>query len=298
MQSFVVGNVTIDTTVVIADFPEPGVSIHGREAAIGLGGKGCNQAIVMARAGVKTRLVAAVGDDARGATISQLLADEPLIADLVVLPEAASDASLILSAHGENANITTSASAEGMTLERATAAMETAQPGDLLVLQGNLTDAVTAGLLAFGKTRGMVTAFNPSPLRPGMGAMLDNVDVLFLNESETSALTGKTGKDAAEMLLARGPEAVVLTLGGAGAMLVTAAGVETVPPVPCTVVDTTGAGDTFMATALSSAALRGERIDRRAMLDASHASALTVSRMGTQAAFPTENELTRILGQS
>jgi ribokinase len=61
-------------------------------------------------------------------------------------------------------------------------------------------------------------------------------------------------------------------------------------------VDTTGAGDCFMATALASAALRAARLDPRALLHAA-AAAITVSRPGTGAAFPTRAELADILRQ-
>jgi ribokinase len=295
MQSFVVGNVTIDTTLAIADFPLAGESIQGQEVATGLGGKGCNQAIVMARAGVKTTLVAGLGDDGRGEVIRGLLSAEPVETELCLITGAASDAALILSADGENANITTSSAAEGLTIALCTEALAGAEPGDLLVLQGNLSDETTLALLQFGREKGLVTAFNPSPLRASMGSMLAWVDILFVNEAETLALAGVAGEAAGRVLMERGPKQVLLTMGGAGSMLVDDTGVVVVPAVPCPVVDTTGAGDTFMAVALASAALRGTRLDRRAMEDASAASALTVSRMGTQVAFPTAGELAAIL---
>jgi ribokinase len=78
-------------------------------------------------------------------------------------------------------------------------------------------------------------------------------------------------------------------------MLATDGGIIRIPAVTCPVVDTTGAGDTFMATALASAALRGTALDRMAIEHASRASAVTVSRPGTQSAFPTAEELAAIL---
>ena len=62
-----------------------------------------------------------------------------------------------------------------------------------------------------------------------------------------------------------------------------------------TIVDTTGAGDCFMATALASAALRGVDLDARALAHAARAAALTVSRPGTMRAFPTASEMAAIL---
>jgi ribokinase len=299
MRCFVVGNVTIDTTFAIEDFPKAGVSIHGRELSVGLGGKGCNQAIVFGRAGLDTTLIAAVGDDSRGSMIRSMIAAEPIRAILFAHTGGASDASTILSAaSGDNANITTAFCAKNLPFARTVSALGDAASGDLLVLQGNLTDETTFNLLKFGRALGMATAFNPSPLRQSMAEMLEWVDIVFLNEAETLAMAGTSQEAAAHVLLEKGPGQVVITMGSGGAILANAQGVARMPAQPTNVVDTTGAGDTFMATALASAALRNICLDRTAMMAAAEAAALTVGRVGTQAAFPTVDEMAALLGRS
>ncbi|HIH6602345.1 TPA: PfkB family carbohydrate kinase, partial [Klebsiella michiganensis] len=59
--------------------------------------------------------------------------------------------------------------------------------------------------------------------------------------------------------------------------------------------DTTGAGDTFLAVMLASAILRGVAPDALALAHASRAAAITVSRRGTLSAFPDGHELTALL---
>ncbi len=63
--------------------------------------------------------------------------------------------------------------------------------------------------------------------------------------------------DAARSLLADGPSVALVTLGGDGALIVTAAGEETVPAPPVDVVDTIGAGDAFSGGFLTWWHLRG-----------------------------------------
>jgi ribokinase len=128
-------------------------------------------------------------------------------------------------------------------------------------------------------------------LRGFFGALWPLVDMAFVNEGEAADLGG-TGA-----LLAAGVRQVVLTLGPAGARLLSAGQIDTVPAQACTVVDTTGAGDCFMATALASAMLRGVAVDARALHHAAAAAAITVSRPGTSAAFPTRAELAHILAR-
>jgi fructokinase len=64
-------------------------------------------------------------------------------------------------------------------------------------------------------------------------------------------------EDAARALLADGPAVALVTLGGEGALVVTASGVDAVPAPKIDVVDTIGAGDAFGGGFLAWWRLRG-----------------------------------------
>ena len=290
MRAHVIGNVALDETIRVDDLPVPGASILGVELSRDLGGKGTNQAVVLGRAGLPTRLIAPVGRDARAGEIRSALAREPVEASLVELDGVRSDISLILmTSRGENAIVTTNEAASGLPPEAAVSAIADAAPGDLLVLQGNLSFATTRALLSEGRARGMRTAFNPSPVRDFFADLWPFVDIAFVNEGEAVA-AGGIGH-----LIALGVGRVALTLGPRGARLISAGRDEAVAAAPAAVVDTTGAGDCFMATALASAALRGVDLDARALAHAARAAALTVARPGTMRAFPIAAEMAAIL---
>ncbi|HBT01805.1 ribokinase [Salipiger marinus] len=290
MKAFVIGNVALDETLSIVDFPRPGASIFGSTLSRDLGGKGANQAVAMARTGLACRFAAAVGRGARGDEIARRLAIEPLEAKLIVLEEVATDFSIILMAEaGENAVITTREAASALSPAQARLALEGAAPGDLLVMQGNLSAETTEAALRHAQGLGLRTALNPSPLQPYFGRLWPLVDMVFVNEGEAEALGG------VETLLAEGVQDVVLTLGGRGAALIRRDTRSEVPAQPCTVIDTTGAGDCFMAVALASAMLRGGQLDARALIHAAQAAARTVARPGTVAAFPDRAEMAAIL---
>lgn len=292
MRAFVIGNVALDETFTVANLPTRGASIHGQASQIDLGGKGANQAIVLGRAGLDCRFCAAIGNDSRAEDIRARLTAEPIELDLQPVDGVASDLSIILrTPSGDNAIITTNAAALGLTDAAACASFAAAAPGDLLVMQGNLSAAATLAVFRAARAMGMQTALNPSPLRPFFAGLWPLADVVFLNESEAAALGGTAALSAA------GIARIVLTLGPAGAQLITAQGSMTVPAQPCAVVDTTGAGDCFMATALASTVLRGVPLDARALRHAAAAAAITVSRPGTGAALPSRIELAAILSQ-
>ncbi|MGB3408119.1 MAG: PfkB family carbohydrate kinase [Jannaschia sp.] len=63
MKVFVVGNIALDQTLAVDRIPFEGESVFGRHVSSDLGGKGTNQAIVLARCGVETVLVAGLGTD-------------------------------------------------------------------------------------------------------------------------------------------------------------------------------------------------------------------------------------------
>jgi ribokinase len=298
MRAYVVGNIAIDETIAIDEMPAQGASILGRQQSRDLGGKGANQAIVLSRTGLATTLIAAVGDDFRADSITRRVAREELDARLLRIDGGASDFSMVLATpDGENAIVTTTDSAQNLPLDAALSVLSEAEGGDLLVLQGNLGDATTRSLLEEGKRIGMITAFNPSPVRPFFSAFWPLIDIAFVNEGEASLLTGRKGEDAVRALLASGVGTGVLTLGAKGALVVSGGETVSVPAKAGPVVDTTGAGDTFMATALASALLRSVTVDRLAAEHAAEAAALTVGRRGTVSAFPTRVELESILAR-
>lgn len=118
MRVYVTGNITVDETWSIPDIPKKGASIHGVKVSQDIGGKGANQAIILSRCGIETRLIAATGNDSNGAWIRQQIKNEPL----TLLPDGHfnqhSDTSIILnSADGDNAIITTTAAADTFSLD-------------------------------------------------------------------------------------------------------------------------------------------------------------------------------------
>lgn len=296
MRAFVIGNIALDETYSIAALPEAGASIFGEQASRSLGGKGCNQAIVLSRCGVQTTLVAAVGRDDRAVAIGKALTREPLTPRLIPVGSATSDISIILTTpDGENSIITTRSAAAALDKKAALDALGDAVAGDLVVLQGNLSKETTLSILNAARSKGLTTAFNPSPLQPWFASVLPFIDIAVLNRLEAEALTGEIGSDAGASLRRAGVGLVIVTLGGQGCVLVSADGAIEVPAAPATIVDTTGAGDCFTGVALASAMLRGVCVDARALEDAARAAAITVGRRGTQDAFPSHKELMSIL---
>lgn len=292
MKVFVVGNIVADQTYSVGRLPNEGESVLGRKISVDLGGKGANQSIILARSDISTILIAAIGDDTQANQLSERLATEPVVPRLIQIPNTASDSSIIIKdGTGKNVIVTTVDCARSLKVSDVEQKMTDAASGDLLVLQGNLELAITKQIIATARKRGMKIVLNPSPFENGIELLLADLDTLFVNQHEAYQITGCEGPVAVQKLLEFGIKTVILSMGEKGALLGTASEVLSVPAQTCHVVDSTGAGDTLQSVAIASAILRRSCIDLVALKIAAKAAALTVSRHGATAAFPTQTEL-------
>ncbi|MCS6038813.1 PfkB family carbohydrate kinase [Klebsiella pneumoniae subsp. pneumoniae] len=284
MRVYVTGNITVDETWSIPDIPKKGASIHGVKVSQDIGGKRREPGDYIIPLRNRDAFNCRHGNDSNGAWIRQQIKNEPL----TLLPDGHfnqhSDTSIILnSADGDNAIITTTAAADTFSLDEMIPHMADAVAGDILLQQGNFSLDKTRALFQYARSRGMTTVFNPSPVNPDFCHLWPLIDIAVVNESE------------AELLQPYGVKTLVITQGAAGAWLVQEGQRQFCPAVPAEALDTTGAGDTFLAVMLASALLRGVAPDALALAHASRAAAITVSRRGTLSAFPGSRELAALL---
>ena len=286
MRVYVAGNIVVDETWSIDELPQKGASIHGRKISQDIGGKGANQAIILSRCGIDTHLIAATGRDIHGQWMRERIQSEKLSLQPAQALSDHSDTSIIFnSSDGDNAIITTQAAAQAMALESILAYLADAAPGDILLQQGNFSADKTRALFSWAKSHGLTTVFNPSPVNPDFADVWPLVDIAVVNQHE------------AELLHPTGVNTLVITQGAAGAEIFRQNQQLFCPAMPVQAVDSTGAGDTFLAVLLASALLRNVEPDVLALQQASAAAAITVSRTGTLNAFPDADELQRILAQ-
>jgi sugar/nucleoside kinase (ribokinase family) len=130
--------------------------------------------------------------------------------------------------------------------------------------------------------------------RDSLVAAIQSVDCLILNDAELRQLTEKPNLlSAAREILTWGPSVIVAKQGEYGAALITAESFFALPAYPLeTVVDPTGAGDTFaggfvgyIADALKGARAEGgvsDELLRRAMAHATVLASFNVEEFGTE----------------
>lgn len=293
----VLGSVNRDLIVHAPRLPLPGETLRGHSFSSCLGGKGANQAVAAARLGAKVALAARIGALEGGAGMVAALAAEGVQTQCIVQPadETPGVALIVVGAEdGENQIVTVAGSNGRLPLEQ----VEALPMAGLrwLVAQQELPLASIARAFERARAAGVKTVLNAAPYREGSAALLPLCDLLVVNQLEGQALlAGEPAEPAAlaQALRARGPGAVLLSLGAEGLVWADADGVRQQPARPVKAVDTVGAGDTLVG-ALVTALAEGQPIER-ALAFATAAAALAVSRPGVQDAMPRRAELETFL---
>lgn len=278
----VVGSVNLDFVARGARLPAPGETVTGATLARHPGGKGANQALAARRLGAEVMLVARVGHDALAGEALQLLQAEGVNLEHCREDAQASTgvALIAVSIQGENQIVVAPGANAGLLAAHLDA--DAAFATDALICQLEVpVETVQAAALRH-------PGFVCLNLAPALGVppeLLRRAGLLIVNESE-AAYYGMGLMQA----VADSGALLAITLGARGAEL-WRGGVriaEARPPA-VQVVDTTGAGDCFVA-ALTVALLEG-RAPGDALRFACVAGALATTRAGAQPSLPWRAEV-------
>ncbi|MBB3948666.1 ribokinase [Rhizobium skierniewicense] len=299
MRVHVVGNVCIDTTFRFDLLPQAGETRNAASHTDGLGGKGANQAVAAARTGAPVTFWAAIGRDANGGWIRNGLAGEIDSACLTEFDLPTDRSTVAVDASGENMILSGVSCALAFDPLAQTDFGDIVEPDNVLVVQANLTPAITEACLRAGREKGLTTIFNASPLAPDGQPRFEAVDIVIVNEGEAQSIAGsRRPEDAAAAIRGLGSGCVIVTLGSRGCLLLGSASVEPVyiaaPKVD--VVDTSGAGDVLCGV-FAGCLAQGMR-QEAALRVAVAASALAVTRVGTLASCPPVDEISFLIKQS
>lgn len=288
----VVGSANVDFTVTVDRLPREGETVSGGRLHVGHGGKGANQAVAARRLGAEVRFVGCVGADAFGDEIAARLLGRGIATDGLhrTLEAATGTALIIVDAEGRNQIAVAPGANRALTPDLAQKREADFEWAQVLLIQLETALPTVAWALQAARRHNVLTILNPAPARALPEEMYPLVDYLTPNAGEAALLSGQAVDDpesaraAAERLLARGVETVVVTLGSAGALACGETSAVHFPAFPITAVDATGAGDAFNA-GLAVGLAAGGTLDQ-AMPLANAAAALACTKTGAQDALP------------
>lgn len=289
------GSLNVDNVYTVHHIVQGGETILSSKLEQFPGGKGLNQSVALARAGVPVYHAGLVGED--GSMLLDVCRENGVDTTYVkTLPVKGGHTVIQVDANGQNCIILYGGTNQMQTKEYIDQVLADFSEGDYLLLQNevNLLDYI----IDRAYERGMKIVLNPSPFDEKLSACdLTKVYLFMLNEIEGGQFTGCSDKDQIlEQLAAKFPKArFVLTLGSDGAVYYDGKEKIFQGIFKVKAVDTTAAGDTFTGFFMASV-IAGDPVDQ-ALRTAAKASSIAVSRPGATPSIPTMAEVREALAQ-
>lgn len=300
----VLGSLNVDTTYQVVRFPEPGETISAQQRSSAPGGKGANQAVAAARSGAKTYFIGAVGNDDEGKLMRQCLEDERIYtAHLTTdMNHGTGTALITLNSEGQNDIMVYGGANQAMTDAVLNGTDQVFEDIDFMIAQFETPQAVTLEAFKRAKAHGVMTILNPAPASEILPELLQYVDVIIPNETESEVLTGIKLTDQASMdqiadeFQSQGVKTVMITLGERGVYCANGDDRQIIEPFLVKAVDPTAAGDTFIGSMTSQ--LKPDLSNlTEAITYAQRASSLTVQKYGAMPSIPMGFEVEAALSE-
>ena len=299
----VVGSSNLDLVVEVETIPVAGETVMGGDLLRIPGGKGANQAVAAARLGRRVAMVGRVGDDDAGTMLRAAMDSAGVDTTCLLTTEGTPSGTALIAvgADGDNAIVVSPGANGRVKSADVESAADVVGAAEVVLLQ--LEVPVEAVSAAVRRAHGTVV-LNPAPAPTTMlpSDLLEGVDVIVPNQTELATMAGHAGLSPigavdpeTAVALARGlpVAAAVVTLGAAGAMVVTPTDATHVPAPAVVPVDTTAAGDAFCG-ALADALVGGaDLVD--ATKWAVRVGAAATLRHGAQPSLPTRADIEHLL---
>ena len=279
--------------------PFVGETILGTNYSIGPGGKGCNQAIAVARLGGKVNFISKIGKDDYGQLAINTLNQNSIDTSTIIQsPKNQTGVAGIMvdKKTGKNAiNVITGAPST-LTIDEVNKNINKIKNSKIFLTQLEIPKDVTLYCLKKAKENKVLTILNPAPASVISKEFYNYVDYFTPNEIEAEFYTGikitneKEAKNASTRLLSFGLKKVIITLGEKGLFYSDGKEEIYIKALPLkNTIDTTGAGDAFnggLAFALSQ-----DKPIREALNLANQVAGLSTLKLGAGNAMPTLKDL-------
>ena len=291
-KCFVFGSINLDYVFHLPKFPFPGETLHSEDFHLHYGGKAANQALAIAKLGGHSFLLGDIGTDQQGKEMIDNLKSYGVNIEGVSLhPNAHTGMAIIYVSNKNNQIVLHSGANDCFNVSHFINTLDLhASKSDCFITQFEKASQAIEQAVKEAKARQMFIVCNPSPMNVELLQRIkSDIDILVLNEVEYLQITNKPYKGKNESKFPN----LIITLGEQGSHAHINGEHVYQPIVPTDVVDTTGAGDTFLGGFIA----RYMKTDdlAQSLRFASKAASLKVSRRGAQAGIP---RLTEIIDES
>lgn len=289
MKVLNIGSLNYDYVYQVNHIVREGETILTDDMQTFCGGKGLNQSIALAKAGIKVFHAGLVGEE--GTLLLDTCKEFGVDTSLIQRIAGKSGHTIIqVDKKAQNSILLFGGANQSLTREMIESWIAQFSAGDLLLLQNEVNELPF--IIETASQQGLFIVLNPSPFNEKLlECDLGKVSMFLLNEIEGEQISGE--KDANRMLTIIGeryPKAkVILTLGERGSIYYDQNEMIQQDIFPAKAVDTTAAGDTF--TGYFIASMIEGLLPKKCLEIASYASSLAVSRMGAVSSIPMRSEV-------
>lgn len=298
----VIGSLNYDILVQQDRLPEVGETFTGNELMLMPGGKGANQAVQCSRLGLNVNMIGCVGNDIYGTELINSLRENNVLVDNVKKRGATTGIGIVqILESGDYCSTIIKGANYLISEDDITESFFEGQP--LVILQSEIPASVVEYIIRVASSHHCRIIVNNAPARDISAHALSLVDYLVVNETEASFMSGTevSSVDEAHSCAAglheRVKGQVIITLGEKGAVLTQDNGTQHFPAVFCPdVVDTTGAGDSFIG-GLAYCIVNGFSL-ADAIPFAAEISSCSIQKYGGQNSFPMLPDVAHALKRS
>lgn len=279
----VVGSINLDLVASGAPLPTAGETVTGAQFAQHPGGKGANQALAARRLGADVKMVGCVGDDALAEAALVLLRQDGVNVGAVMseIGTATGVALIAVSPEGENQITVASGANARVSVDDA----KNLPACNVILCQLEVPVSAIEAAADRAEQSGALLAINLAPALDVPKSLLDRADLLIVNEIEAAFYGDQLHHEGGLVAMTLGSDGAVLFKQGREIARVSAFNVS--------VIDTTGAGDTFCG-ALAVALAEGQDPEQ-ALRFAAAAGALAVTKPGAQPSLPWRRDVDALL---
>ena len=294
----VLGIFVADISFFGKNIPSVGETILGDSYNVGPGGKGCNQAIAIARLGGKVNFISKIGKDDYGQLALNTLSQNKIDTSTIIQSsdhQTGVAGILVDKKTGKNAiNVITGAPST-LTIDEVNKNIDKIKNSKIFLTQLEIPKDVTLHSLRIAKENSVLTILNPAPASEISKKLFNYIDYFTPNETEAEFYTGikitneKDAKKASIKLLKFGLKKVIITLGEKGIFYSDGNEDIYLKATPVKAIDTTGAGDAFnggLAFALSE-----NKSIKECLELANKVAGLSTTKLGAGNAMPTKKDL-------
>ncbi|HUT63941.1 MAG TPA: ribokinase [Anaerolineae bacterium] len=297
----VIGSSNTDMIIKMSRIPKPGETVLGGEFSIAAGGKGANQAVSAARAGGKVVFIARVGEDMFGEQAVKGFVQDGIDTENIVRDKNAPSgvALIFVDKDGENSIAVASGANANLSPADIAASRNVIASASIILMQLEIPIETVKAVIEIAREHEAKLILNPAPAQPLGDEILRHISIITPNESEAELLTGIKVMDeqgaerAADALLAKGIQTVLITLGARGVYVADSDFKGIIPGFSVNAEDTTAAGDVFNGVLAVSLAENKSLIE--AVRFSNAAAALSVTKLGAQTSAPYREDIEMFL---